>query len=72
MSDPRFEWRISDIERTLQGKADKYALDSISGYVDSLERANRSLRYDVDDLRSRLDEMQARIENVERQQELHE
>ncbi len=72
MSDPRFEWRISDIERTLQGKADKYAVDSIGGYVDSLERANRQLRSDVDELRSQLNEMLTRVENLERQQESQE
>jgi hypothetical protein len=53
-ADIRTEWRVTDIERTLHGKANQYALDSISGYVDRLERLCREMGSSIDELRSQL------------------
>lgn len=54
MSSP-FEWRLPDVER----KADealriRYEVATLRGDVDSLERANRELRSDIDWLRIEL------------------
>lgn len=68
-SDPRTEWRISDIERNLRGKADSHEVSTLSSDVGRLERANGELRSEIDGLRY---ELQAVKDQVERLLQLNE
>jgi len=63
--DTRTEWRINDIERSLNGKADSHRLDQTNGDVDRLECALRELSSLVDGLRSELQTCQGEIRNLE-------
>jgi hypothetical protein len=41
LADIRVEWRVADIERTLNEKAERYEVSTLSSDVGSLERALR-------------------------------
>ena len=66
-ADIRTEWRVTDIERSLHGKADSYRLDETNGDVDRLERSLREISSVVDELRSQCEERESRVRELERQ-----
>ncbi len=63
-SDPRTEWRINDIERSVRGKADSHEVSTLSSDVGRLERANGELRSEVDGLRNELQALQGQVERL--------
>lgn len=64
--DIRDEWRLSDIERKLQGKANEHEIHSLRSDVDSLERSLRESRSETSELRSQLQALQEVIEQLQR------
>lgn len=60
-NDPRTEWRITDIERSLRGKAEYYELSSLRSQLGSLEHTVRELRSLVDGLRTELQTVQDQV-----------
>ena len=65
-ADPRTEWRIGDIERDVRGKADRHEVAALRSDVDSLERALRESRAEIDGLRSELEACLQRVREIER------
>jgi predicted nucleic acid-binding Zn-ribbon protein len=63
-ADIRTEWRVDAIEQTLHRKADLHEVNTLSGDVGSLERANRELRSEVDGLRAQLQTLQDSTERL--------
>lgn len=64
-ADVRVEWRVEEIERNLQRKADSHELSSITGDVGRLECALRETRTEVDGLRSQLQTLQEQITQLQ-------
>lgn len=60
-SDPRFEWRIADIERQLNDKQSKYETTEADRRLDRLESALREARSQIDGLRSELEACQDQV-----------
>ena len=52
--DPRVEWRISAIKQALHQKANYHEVSTISGHVDSLERALREVGAEIAGLRAQI------------------
>jgi uncharacterized ParB-like nuclease family protein len=53
-ADIRVEWRVEEIERNLQRKADQNEIYTLTGDVDRLECSLREARAEVDGLRHEL------------------
>ena len=53
-ADPRTEWRISDLEQSLNRKADHYEVSTLVGNVDRLEHSSRETSAEILELRSQL------------------
>ena len=53
-ADPRTEWRISDLEQSLNRKADNYEVSTLVGNVDRLEYSSRETSAEIIELRSQL------------------
>jgi predicted RNase H-like nuclease (RuvC/YqgF family) len=64
-ADIRTEWRVDQIERDLQRKAESHEVSTLRSDVDSLERANRELISYIDGLRSTCETLLQRIEEIE-------
>ena len=63
-ADIRVEWRVADIERDLQRKADNYEVSTLRSDVVSLERALGEVRSENDGFRSQLQALQDQIERL--------
>lgn len=68
-ADIRTEWRVNDIERALQQKAESYQLESIRSDVGSLERSLREACSCIDGLRHALEATLERVQQLERKTE---
>lgn len=62
--DCRTEWRINDIERKVDRKADEYEVSQARRDVDSLERTVRELSSMVDGLRHELEACQDQVNQL--------
>lgn len=60
-ADIRVEWRVEEIERNLQRKADSNEISQITGDVGRLERANGELGSEVARLRHELQTLQDQV-----------
>ena len=60
-ADIRVEWRVEEIERTLQRKAGSHEVSTLNSDVVRLERANEELRAEVIGLRIELQAMREEI-----------
>lgn len=58
MSDPRAEWRLDSIERSLQQKADHYAVSQVNDNVDRLQHSLREAISTITQLRFELETLQ--------------
>ena len=65
-ADIRVEWRVEEIERNLQRKADSHEISSLRSDVDNLERTNRQISSTLDGLRGELERLTYRLEELER------
>jgi len=63
-ADIRTEWRVNEIERSLQQKADRHEISSISGDVDRLQCSLREARAETYELRAQLQEVQDHLQNI--------
>lgn len=66
-ADIRVEWRVEQIESSLQRKADSHEVHTLSSDVVRLECANVGLRTEVDGLRIELQAMQEQIARLQDQ-----
>lgn len=66
-ADIRVEWRVADIERNLQRKADSHEVSTLRSDVDSLECTNRQLSSEVTVLRTELQTLQDSIRTLQDQ-----
>ncbi len=60
-ADIRTEWRVNDVERALQQKADRHELSSTNSDVDRLEHAFREANSDNVWLRGELQRQEGRL-----------
>jgi predicted nucleic acid-binding Zn-ribbon protein len=60
-ADIRVEWRVEEIERNLQRKADQNEIYTLTGDVDRLECSLREARAEVDGLRHELQALQDQV-----------
>jgi predicted nucleic acid-binding Zn-ribbon protein len=60
-ADIRVEWRVEEIERNLQRKADQHEIYTLTGDVDRLECSLREARAEVDGLRHELQVLQDQV-----------
>ena len=60
-ADIRVEWRVEEIERNLQRKADQHEISTLSGDVGRLECSLRETRAEVDGLRRELQALQDQV-----------
>ena len=60
-ADIRVEWRVEEIERSLQRKAENHEVSSLAGDVGRLERANGELCTEVARLRNELQALQDQV-----------
>lgn len=60
-ADIRVEWRVEEIERNLQRKADQNEIYTLTGDVDRLECSLREVRAEVDGLRHELQALQDQV-----------
>jgi polyhydroxyalkanoate synthesis regulator phasin len=67
-ADIRVEWRVEEIERNLQRKADQHEISTLSGDVGRLECSMREARSDVDGLRSQLQALQDQLAQLLQQE----
>lgn len=63
-ADPRTEWRISDIERSVNQKAEKYEVSTLSSNVDRLEHSLREASSEIDGLRNELQATQDQLQMI--------
>ena len=67
-ADIRVEWRVEEIERNVQRKADSHEVSTVAGDVVRLEHSLRETRAEVDGLRAQLQTMQDQIERLMQQE----
>jgi predicted nucleic acid-binding Zn-ribbon protein len=60
-ADIRVEWRVEEIERNLQRKANQHEISTLSGDVGRLECSLREARAEVDGLRHELQALQDQV-----------
>jgi predicted nucleic acid-binding Zn-ribbon protein len=60
-ADIRVEWRVEEIERNLQRKANQHEIYTLTGDVDRLECSLREARAEVDGLRHELQALQDQV-----------
>lgn len=65
-ADIRTEWRVNDIERSLQSKAESYQVSSLSSDVDRLERTIRELSSLCDGFRYELQTCKDQVMDLQR------
>lgn len=65
-ADIRTEWRVNDIERALQQKAESYQVEQVRSDVGSVERSLREACSCIDGLRNALEATLERVEALER------
>lgn len=68
-ADIRTEWRVNDIERQMQQKAESHDVDSLRSNVDRLERSIGEASSCIDGLRFELEATLSRVEDLERRLE---
>ena len=64
--DTRTEWRINDIERSLQNKADSHEIFFLRSNLGSMEHSLRESRSETYELRSQLQTLQEAVETLQR------
>lgn len=65
-ADIRTEWRVNDIERSLQSKAESHQVSLLNSDVASLERTVRGLSSLCDGLRYELQTCQDQVRELQR------
>ena len=63
--DPRTEWRINDLERSVRNKAESYEVAALISNVHGLEHSCRALSSCIDELRTELQRCQDKITDME-------
>jgi predicted nucleic acid-binding Zn-ribbon protein len=66
-ADIRTEWRVEQIERDIQQKADQHEIYTLRSTLDSLERTVREASTNIDGLRYELEVQESRVRELEQE-----